>query len=139
VPFSVTNPESIDHTQQTISRIQQTFPPEEVDVQQDPLAQTDPSMPPVRATPPLSSFTDDAQARQQIYETRLFSDVLVRHLARYARQQMMLGVMPTDDMFQRESRRVLYNEADDDWNQTVADDPEWMRQFREQAGFGGGS
>jgi hypothetical protein len=52
---------------------------------------------------------------------------------------MMLGVMPTDDMFQRESRRVLYNEADDDWNQTVADDPEWMRQFREQAGFGGGS
>lgn len=139
VPFSVTNPESIDHTQQTMTRIEQTFPPEEVEVLDDQLAQREKIMQEARATSPLSLFPDDAQARQQVYQTRLFSDVLVRHLARYARQQMMLGVIPTDDMFQRESRRVLYNEADDDWNQTVADDPEWMRQFREQAGFGGNS
>jgi hypothetical protein len=72
---------------------------------------------------------------QQGVETRFFADILTRHLARFARQQMMLGALPTDDMFQRESRRVLYQDADDEWNQTVADDPEWIRQFRERAGF----
>jgi hypothetical protein len=47
--------------------------------------------------------------------------------------------VPTDEMFQRESRRVLYQDADDEWNQTVADDPEWIRQFRERTGFNGDS
>jgi hypothetical protein len=30
---------------------------------------------------------------------------------------------------------VLYQDADDEWNQTVADNPEWIRQFRERTGF----
>lgn len=66
---------------------------------------------------------------------RLWADTLSAHLARFARQQMMLGIVPTDEMFQRESRRVLYHDADDAWNQTVADDPDWLGDFRERAGF----
>jgi hypothetical protein len=72
---------------------------------------------------------------QQGVEARLFADILTRHLARFARQQMLLGNIPTDEMFQRESRRVLYQDADDEWNQTVADNPEWIREFRERTGF----
>lgn len=50
---------------------------------------------------------------------------------------MLAGIIPTDEMLQRESRRVLYLDGDDDWNQTVADDPEWIHDFRQRFGFGG--
>jgi hypothetical protein len=116
VPFSATNHASIEHTKQTISRIEQT----------------------TLGIGDVQLLPDDPQPdKEQTVSTRLFADILTRHLAGFARQQMMLGIVPTDDMFQRESRRVLYQDADDDWNQTVADDPEWIRQFRERTGFNG--
>jgi hypothetical protein len=119
VPFSATNHASIEHTKQTISRIR--------------ASSAEPAIGEVHVLP-----TDPAPVvQEQVVSTRLFADVLTRHLAGFARQQMALGVVPTDEMFQRESRRVLYQDADDDWNQTVADDPEWIRKFREGAGFSG--
>jgi hypothetical protein len=119
VPFSATNHESIDHTKQMMSRMEQELlasAPTEI-------AQEQPVHDDV-SSPPL----------QQGAEAMLFAESLTRHLARFARQQMLLGVIPTDEMFQRESRRVLYQDADDEWNQTVADSPEWIRQFRERTG-----
>ena len=67
---------------------------------------------------------------QQGIGTFAFADVLTLHLSRYARQQMFMGIIPTDEMFQRESRRVLYHDGDDEWNQTVADNPDWLKAFR---------
>lgn len=49
---------------------------------------------------------------------------------------MLNGVLPTDDMFQREARTMLYQDGGDDgWNQTVADDPIWLQEFRERVGM----
>jgi hypothetical protein len=120
VPFSATNHESLDHTKQVITLMEsELLGTETLSGQVE--------VPESHDMPTLSL--------QQGVETRLFADILTRHLARFARQQMLLGNIPTDEMFQRESRRVLYQDADDEWNQTVADNPEWIREFRERTGF----
>jgi hypothetical protein len=132
VPFSATNHESIDHTKQVISQMEtellmsDTF--DQIDLNNGEI------LLPIADNTQIPSTNADSHVQQYV-ETRLFADILTRHLARFARQQMVLGVIPTDEMFQRESRRVLYQDADDEWNQTVADNPEWIRQFRERVGF----
>lgn len=130
VPFSVTNHESIQHTKETYSRIQAAFPDFEFGGQ---AYLSDAPFSPNIDSQQLP-FSADGQG-QTIDESRPFSEILVSHLARFARHQMMQGVVPTDEMFQREARRVLYQDADDNWNQTVADDPEWMKSFRVKSGF----
>jgi hypothetical protein len=60
-----------------------------------------------------------------------FVQVLTSGLARFARGQMELGVIPTDEMFQNESRRLVYG-SEDAWDQTIADNSEWLSTFRSQ-------
>jgi hypothetical protein len=60
-----------------------------------------------------------------------FTGILTQHLSRFARQQMSLGVIPTDEMFQQESRKLLYD-SEDSWNQSIADNPAWILSFRQQ-------
>lgn len=62
---------------------------------------------------------------------RTFSDILARHLAQFARAHMQQGITPTDAMFQLEARRVIYD-CEDSWNQTIADNSQWMDSFRRQ-------
>lgn len=59
-----------------------------------------------------------------------FLDVFTRHLSQYARKQMEVGVVPTDEMFQKEARRVLFD-SEDAWDQTVADNKDWLASFRQ--------
>ncbi|KAJ5119420.1 hypothetical protein N7448_010089 [Penicillium atrosanguineum] len=59
-----------------------------------------------------------------------FLNVFTRHLGRYARGQMKQGIFPTDEMFQKESRRVLFD-GEDAWDQTIADNPDWLSAFRQ--------
>lgn len=59
-----------------------------------------------------------------------FLDVFTRHLSRYARKQMEVGIVPTDEMFQKEARRVLFD-SEDAWDQTIADNPDWLASFRQ--------
>jgi hypothetical protein len=42
--------------------------------------------------------------------------------------------MPTDEMFQRESRRVMFDDEEDSWNQTLADNQQWLDAFRQKNG-----
>lgn len=58
-----------------------------------------------------------------------FLTIFTRHLSKYARTQMENGVFPTDEMFQQESRRVLFD-SEDAWDQTIADNPDWLSAFR---------
>jgi hypothetical protein len=53
-----------------------------------------------------------------------------RHLGQFARQQMQKGVIPTDEMFQQEARRVVFD-CGDEWDQTIADSPQWLSSFRQ--------
>lgn len=79
-----------------------------------------------------SLMHEDIARPQQEVDTIVFIEVLTRHLSRFARQQMSMGIVPSDEMFQRESRRILYDGDEDDWNQTVADNPDWLAAFRQQ-------
>ncbi|KAJ6171170.1 hypothetical protein N7470_000237 [Penicillium chermesinum] len=61
-----------------------------------------------------------------------FLAVFTRHLSKYARKQMELGIIPTDEMFQQESRKVLFD-SEDAWDQTIADNPDWLSAFSPDA------
>jgi hypothetical protein len=125
IPFSATNPGSIDHTMQFVSHLQ-LEDAASVLTTEDALAQDQQdmsdSLAAIRTMPSQHNNFD-------------FATSLTRHLSRFARQQMLLGVIPTDEMFQRESRRLFYQDGDDGWNQTLADHPGWLQDFRQQGGF----
>ncbi|KAJ4371485.1 hypothetical protein N0V83_004703 [Neocucurbitaria cava] len=64
-------------------------------------------------------------------------EILTLRLGRFARQHIEKhgpGSV-TDEMLQRESREILYGEPDDPWNQTAADNPEWLNLFKKAHGI----
>ena len=77
-------------------------------------------------TQPLQSLPENFASQSEISS---FTEVLTMHLSRYAQDQMKKGIVPTDEMFQQESRRLLYD-CEDSWNQTVADNGQWLAAFR---------
>ncbi|KAL4819987.1 hypothetical protein BDW67DRAFT_154418 [Aspergillus spinulosporus] len=78
---------------------------------------------------PMPAVPQECSQSISLRELSSFIEVLTLHLSHYAREQLAKGIIPTDDMFQEESRRVFYD-SNDTWNQTVADNPEWLSTFR---------
>lgn len=56
---------------------------------------------------------------------------LERELGEYLQMQRSLGVESTDASLQRQARIIIYD-IDDEWNQTAADDSEWLAHFRQR-------
>lgn len=79
----------------------------------------------------VSSTSQPQHSDRDSSPPRTFSDILARHLAQFARAHMKQGITPTDEMFQLEARRVIYD-CEDSWNQTIADNSQWMDSFRRQ-------
>ncbi|KAK8188423.1 uncharacterized protein BKA78DRAFT_229357, partial [Phyllosticta capitalensis] len=61
-------------------------------------------------------------------------EILTVRLGRFTKLQMSRGIMPTDEMLQREARRIIYDN-DDGWEQTAADNPEWLELFKKAHGI----
>lgn len=61
-------------------------------------------------------------------------EILTIRLGRYANEMVQKGVVLTDDMLQKQARIILYDE-DDTWNQTAADNPEWLDLFKKAHGL----
>lgn len=63
---------------------------------------------------------------------------LARELTRYVASVMSPNNpnshVPSDDELQYQARWILYDD-DDPWNQTEADDPEWLQRFKRQVGI----
>jgi hypothetical protein len=118
IPFSATNPASKDHLIQISSHTNASFilPPTVPDLSE------------------VSTFHDVSTPIQQEIDAVTFAQVLTQHLSNFARQQILMGVMPTDEMFQRESRRVMFDDEEDSWNQTLADNQQWLDAFRQKNG-----
>ncbi|KAL2808664.1 hypothetical protein BJX63DRAFT_435882 [Aspergillus granulosus] len=55
---------------------------------------------------------------------------LTGHLTKYVDRAHAEGAIITDEMLQAESRFIVYGD-EDPWNQTAADNPEWLRMFKE--------
>ncbi|KAJ4338741.1 hypothetical protein N0V87_003656 [Didymella glomerata] len=116
VPFSATNPASRDHFNQMLSLLDQ-----EGMLSSQSQNQTGASGLNVMALPKL--VENDTPY--------MFADVLAQHLSQFARNNIMKGIMPTDEMFQREARRVAFGD-EDGWNQTLADNREWLKSWKQQ-------
>ncbi|KAJ5091220.1 hypothetical protein NUU61_006090 [Penicillium alfredii] len=59
---------------------------------------------------------------------------LSRELTAYIHHNKSQGIIPTDQMLQAESRRVIYG-CDDPWNQTCADNPMWLSVLKRDTGL----
>ncbi|PYI30965.1 hypothetical protein BP00DRAFT_397165 [Aspergillus indologenus CBS 114.80] len=113
VPFSATNFHHYDHLNQIKSRLGTS----ELNARDHEL----------NVDGQLGSFGESASAGSG----NDMIEVLVFHLSRFARQQMDKGIIPTDEMLQQESRRLVYD-CEDSWNQTIFDNPKWIAAFRRQ-------
>ncbi|KAE8392828.1 hypothetical protein BDV23DRAFT_181245 [Aspergillus alliaceus] len=112
IPFSATNAHAKDQLEQIASRMVRNTITENI----SPNAVTQGS---------ASVQTFDNNSLGSIFE------VLAAHLGRYTRQKLQEGVIPTDEMLQQESRRLVYD-SEDPWDQTIFDHPEWLAAFRRQ-------
>jgi len=63
-------------------------------------------------------------------------EILTLRLGRFVRQKIEQEGPGscTDDVLQAEARRILYDD-DDSWNQTAADNPEWLALFKKAHGI----
>ncbi|CAI7614716.1 unnamed protein product [Penicillium manginii] len=115
VPFSATNRAVNDHLSQMLSRARFDHEADEAHISPD-IFEVEDS--PVHEAPAFQEPILDS-----------YTEVLTRHLSHYAQQMMSSGIIPTDEMFQSEARRLLFD-SEDQWNQTMADNHEWLTQFR---------
>lgn len=97
---------------------------------------TTPQQPAPATTTITDTTTNTASALQdsRALTASAFADILASHLARFALEYKALGIRASDEMLQREARQVLYS-SDDPWNQTIADIPLWLQEFRERHGL----
>ncbi|KAJ5415660.1 hypothetical protein N7465_004355 [Penicillium sp. CMV-2018d] len=60
---------------------------------------------------------------------------LTEHLIRFVRESQAIGVPVTDDSIQYEARCFVYGD-EDPWNQTAADNADWLQLFKDGMGLG---
>ncbi|KAI1102199.1 hypothetical protein F4804DRAFT_275267 [Jackrogersella minutella] len=56
---------------------------------------------------------------------------LERELGEYLQEQRSMGIEPDDANLQWQARIIIYD-TDDEWNQTAADDKDWLSRFRQR-------
>ena len=61
-------------------------------------------------------------------------EILTVRLGRFALEKIMQGITPSDETLQDYARQLLYGN-DDPWNQTAADNPEWLNLFKKAHGL----
>ncbi|KAI9690085.1 MAG: hypothetical protein M1820_010024 [Bogoriella megaspora] len=62
-------------------------------------------------------------------------EILTVRLGRFALDHMAQGFTPSDEMLQDHARNILYDN-NDPWNQTAADNTEWLSLFKKAHGLG---
>ncbi|KAJ5114408.1 hypothetical protein NUU61_000167 [Penicillium alfredii] len=108
VPFSATDPRTLDHLSQIFQRNGQQY-----------------------STDQQVEGIDSASGPSFDLTPTSYPKWLAFRLGRFAQQTIANGIFPTDQMFQDESRRLVYG-SEDAWEQTMADNDEWMMSFRRQ-------
>ena len=63
-------------------------------------------------------------------------EIITVRLGQFVREQLQAGTVPSDETLQRQSRIILYGD-DDSWDQTAADNPEWLGVFKRAHGLDG--
>ncbi|KAK3956224.1 hypothetical protein QBC32DRAFT_157034 [Pseudoneurospora amorphoporcata] len=88
-----------------------------------------------RAVLPRSEDVCD-EARRSTDPSKIDSTIhnysrLERELAEFLHMQRSMGIEPTDMDLQNKARIIIY-ECDDSWNQTAADNTDWLTAFKQR-------
>ncbi|KAF4313720.1 hypothetical protein GTA08_BOTSDO00775 [Botryosphaeria dothidea] len=87
----------------------------------------------------LAPFSASRLAEQQRQQHRMGPecfDAMTAALGSFVKQCRWSGVDVTDEMLQREARRIVFGgDEDDSWNQTAADNPQWLHMFKKAHGL----
>lgn len=86
-----------------------------------------------KAPTPTGGETSCQEQEAAIIQPTPFEQ-LTEHLIRYVRAKQADGIPITDESIQQEARCLLYGD-DDPWNQTAADNPEWLNFFKDGMGI----
>lgn len=128
VPFSATSAEAKDHFAQISARTAGAYVEEPSNLTAMNYSQ------PTESLEPVNTLHTPAVLDSRARSAEAFADILASHLARFALEYRQMGVYLSDEMLQREARQVLYS-SDDPWNQTIADSPMWLKEFRDRHGL----
>ncbi|PLB44244.1 hypothetical protein P170DRAFT_513460 [Aspergillus steynii IBT 23096] len=60
--------------------------------------------------------------------------ILYNGMVAYIKDQISMGIYPSDEMIQRKARLMIY-ESDDPWNQTFAENHTWLAAVKNDAGL----
>ncbi|KAM0281181.1 hypothetical protein ACHAO9_010869 [Fusarium lateritium] len=122
VPFSVNSHGTKDHLSQIQQASEQTQNIWNKEHKATPTSGPELSPESTTQPRPLGTVNEDTS-------DMTFPEVLTLHLGRYAQEQMKLGIIPGDKMFQDEARRIMFDSVDP-WDQTIADNEDWLMLFR---------
>lgn len=106
-PFSASNPVSILQHREIISKSRERSPVQTQSLMENETAQVD---------------------------VATYWDTFALQLEQWARRKMEEGVLLTDEMLQMEGRIMVFG-SDDSWNQTEADHPDWLEEFKRTRGI----
>ncbi|KAI9867635.1 MAG: hypothetical protein M1813_008435 [Trichoglossum hirsutum] len=67
-------------------------------------------------------------------ESGMCYKVLERELVSWIKELIVHGIIPPDTMIQDRARVIIYN-SDDSWNQTAADNSEWLEMVKRKNGW----
>lgn len=134
-PFSATNSSSMKHPVLNFQKEDLEFL-----LPNDPLICPTPPNQPSSISPTTAQHTTpqtrSASTSQTPHPYATCWEILTLRLGRYAREHIeQHGPQSlTDRMLQGEARRILYDD-DDGWEQTAADNPEWLNLFKKAHGI----
>ncbi|KAK4981982.1 hypothetical protein LTR66_009557 [Elasticomyces elasticus] len=82
------------------------------------------------------SLTDISPAEEQSSAgiPTTYWELLTVSLGHFARKMCDEGVVLSDELLQQTARNIVYG-SDDPWNQTAADNPEWLELFKKAHGL----
>ena len=95
--------------------------------------QTEPELGNLSGIDNMNAYQDDADMTGLPVKATCWEILTVR-LGQYANEMSKRGHVLTDEMLQAQARRILYDD-DDTWNQTAADNPEWLDLFKKAHGL----
>ncbi|PYH92844.1 hypothetical protein BO71DRAFT_451170 [Aspergillus ellipticus CBS 707.79] len=79
--------------------------------------------------------TEDGNCPQQQADVQPTPfEQLTQHLICFLRERQAMAELVTDDAIQREARSFVYGD-EDPWNQTAADNPDWLQLFKDGMGL----
>ncbi|KAI9780983.1 MAG: hypothetical protein M1839_006422 [Geoglossum umbratile] len=86
----------------------------------------------------LAGFPEEPNLDRPTYipppEPGMCYKVLERELVRWIGDQIARGIIPSDAMIQERARVTIYS-SDDSWNQTAADNSEWLEMVKRKNGW----